>query len=288
MWRDQLEQGRAALEDLEPEADLWHQALEKTGTHATEHRSLGARRIPRVLVTAAVLTFGAIGFLVVIADDDPRVRTTSASVDPEGHPREPEDAAEGQHGQPAVAVRGEAVRGADVPLVIDGLHRFQGQRVYLRLETDGPVRTVSGGDRVGYASLASAVVDDGGSLSARVTIPNSLSGEDDIIPLVPGRRYMLIVQGADDRVDIPFTVAEAVLDTRYTVTARRGSPECGGPPVEVGFDGRQWSPESPALLQGSEEQVTGFFKLVSEESARFERPGHPPATFSAAVTGWSC
>jgi hypothetical protein len=299
MWRDRLEQGRAALDRVEPDDDLWNRALEKAAT-PTASQSTGARRAPRVLVAAAVFTLGTVGFLVVLAnDDDGRVRTTPPAVDPAEDPREPGDGGDTpsttptstrseQHGQPAASVQGQPVRGADVPLVIEGLQQLQGQPVELRVETDGPVPTVSGGDKVGYASLGSAVVDDSGSLSATVTIPNSLSGEDDIIPLVPGARYLLIVDSADDQIEMAFTVEEASLDQPYSVAARRGSPECGGPPVEIGFDGRQWSSEDLAVLPGSEEQVAGTFTLISEQSGRFERPGHPPVTFSAALTGWSC
>jgi hypothetical protein len=187
---------------------------------------------------------------------------------------------------------GEPVRGTAVTVTVHGLQETRGQQVDVTLMTPGPVHTTSGGDRVGYMGVASAVVDDHGAAVIDFQVPNALSGEDDIIPLVPGDPYLLGISprsptgGRPEA--IPFRVVAAARNKPYPVTAGRGAAECGAPPLEIDFDGTEWLPDEPDDFPTATGTFPGTFTILTDRSGQFVGSDGTTTTFTPAVTGYSC
>lgn len=186
---------------------------------------------------------------------------------------------------------GEPVRGSAVTVTVQGLVEVRGQEVDVTIKTSGPIHTTSGGDRVGYSGVASALVDDGGTAVIDFQVPNALSGEDDVIPLVPGEPYLLEISSRDpsggDPEAIPFQVVPAERNKPYPVTARRGARECGAPPVEIDFDGSEWIPDDLEHFPSATQTFPGTFTILTERSGEFVA-SDGTTTFTQAATGYSC
>lgn len=190
------------------------------------------------------------------------------------------------------SLAGQPVRGTSATITITGLEEFRGKTAILTVSTKGPVHTFSGGDRMGYAILPPASVDESGATTVAFDVPNTLSGEDDIIPLTPGQDYLVVVTTEDDRqgvqIALPFSVIAAELGTAYSVRLTRSDGECDAPPAWIAFDGENWLSASGGLLEAKTTEVTGMITVLSEGVARFELPDGTVTIFTRATTGWGC
>lgn len=236
----------------------------------------GARAVAAVAATVLVLA-GATACASRDGDDPSTVVTAPPTTD--------------LHEPTMTITEGEPVRGTAVTARLDGLVALRGLDVDVTIETDGPVHTTSGGDRVGALGVASSSVDRSGAALVDFVVPNALSGEDDVIPLVPGERYLLAVTARDpsghDAATIPFEVAAAHPDTPYPVSARRGATECGAPPIEVDFDGVVWAPDDPSRFPAGADTFRGTFAVSDDRAGRFVAADGATTTFTVTA-GYSC
>jgi hypothetical protein len=186
---------------------------------------------------------------------------------------------------------GDAVRGTAATMRIDGLTALRGKDAEVRIVTPAPV-FVGGRDIVGYRSVGSAAVDRQGSAVVDFVVPNALSGEDDVISLLPGGSYVLEVapkgQPTGATVRIPFAVAPARSNVPYHVNARRGPEECGAPPLEVDFDGAMWTTTDPGRLPVEQTSFDGVLTLETAGSGRFVATDGTAITVTRAASGYSC
>jgi hypothetical protein len=232
-----------------------------------------ARRRPgtRVAVAVAVLFFGLFVGLFAFTRGGSDSRDASA----------------GSRHEPTLTITaGEAVRGTTVTVKVGGLVATRGRHVDVQVTTAGPV-SAGGRDVVGYGGAGTADVDGTGAAVFDVRVPNALSGEDDVIPLVPGTPYLLELTAGDASEHVPFQVVAARPNTPYEVTARRGAQECGAPPLEVDFDGTLWVPDDLSAFPNETELFPGTFTMLTDHTGQLDASG-TTTTFTTAATGYSC
>lgn len=180
------------------------------------------------------------------------------------------------------------VRGTNLTLALTGLDALRGQDITLQVTRGEPLGT---GPRYAYAFIGDGRVDGDGAAVVDVSLPNHLSGEDDQIPLEPGGEYNLEIGSSTDPSSptfrLPFEPDAATPGTDYPVTARRGSPECGAPPLEVDFDGSVWVPDSQEPFPAGTETFDGTFRIEADGTATFVDMRGVTTTFRTA-TGWAC
>jgi hypothetical protein len=260
------------------------------------------RRVRRLVVASGVAAaLLVVAFAVVDRPDDGgtdvAVKTTGDAFVKTGAPAPDATTSSTERSSPAtttitMTLTGEPVRGSAVTMTFHGLEASKGRDVYLTIETDGPVHTTSGGDRVGSLGYGSAVVDDDGVAAFSVFVPNALSGQDDIIPVVPGDRYLLILssrlQTEGIAGTVPFTVVEADRGRAYAAGAGRGAVECGAPPLEANFDGKLWIPAEPDPFPPSVQHLPGTFTVEADGTGRFVAADGTVVSFAPARVGYSC
>jgi hypothetical protein len=192
---------------------------------------------------------------------------------------------------PTLTTSAPLVRGTKVHVRVTGLERLRGNAVELAAWTPGPIDTFSGGRRVGYGGLGELTVDERGSAEGDVLVPNALSGEDDVIPLEPGRTYSVEVTLAGgygpDRVRVPIQIDAAEPGRAYAVTAGRGAVECGAPPLEVDIDGGLWVPTSQENFPAGRQQFEGSFTIESSSEAMFVAADGTASAFTPGEA-WHC
>ncbi len=175
--------------------------------------------------------------------------------------------------------------------MIDGLQRFEGEEVALTLMPAESAGTPPGGSRSIYALVADSVVDDSGQATATFTVPNTLSGEDDIIPISPGGDYVLSIAPQDAQeapILVRFPIAAAEPGTAYPVEVAQGSGECGFPLTWIELDGENWLPEGATDVKGSGAPMIGVFTILTGDTARFDSASGATTTYLRADTGWAC
>ena len=185
---------------------------------------------------------------------------------------------------------GELVRGTPVTVGLDHLRATRGRAADVTIVTAHEV--LAGGRKVvGYHVVGSTTVGSDGSATITFQVPNSLSGEDDVIPLDPGTEYVLEVVAsneAEGRDRIPFEVAAAKASTPYRVVVRRGPQECGAPPLEIDFDGRLWTPDDASAFPDDRPSFDGELRVQADGSGTFTASDGKRTTFTRAASGYSC
>jgi hypothetical protein len=233
------------------------------------------RRRNRFVLTgsaaSALLLLAAIWVYQEHQNDDPQ---TSAVVGPPRNTGSPLSLP-----APALTMTmaGEPVRGATVTLTVHGLDA---------------VHTVSGGDRVGTGGGETGIVDRHGFAVIEFHVPNALSGADDIIPVVPGDPYLLTfsprMPTGGQPGSLRFDVTAAAPNKPYPATAVRGAAECGAPPLEIDFDGREWLPDQPERFPMATKSFAGTFTILAERSGQFVATDGTTTNFTPADTGYAC
>lgn len=223
------------------------------------------------------------GAWLVRRDSYCRLRATSAPPCPD-----PPSSATGA--TPTLTSSDRLVPGSRVTITIRGLDRLRQRPVELTVRTDGPVET-SGGMRPGYMGMGEGTVDGDGTLIFAAHVPNSLSGEDDIIALEPGQDYVLAVGASKSdapEITMPFRVDGAIAGGSYDVVAGRGPATCGAPPLEIGFDGDSWLPESQEHFPATQDLFEGVLILTTADEGTFTSSDGDETVFARSTRGWAC
>lgn len=239
-------------------------------------------------VRARWILLASLGSMVVSACGS-SVRASGGSTVPDpGRPSASTETTAGSVSAPGLTLTGAPVRGASIDVAIGGLQRFAGREVSLTLKQ---AEGMAGGTPGAYAIVASTVVSEAGGATVSFRVPNSLSGEDDIIPLPPEGEHVLSIASQDgdgEPLLVPFPIVAAEVGAAYRVEVAQGTGECGSPLSWIDFDGQSWLPDGSSTMPAAGRATTGAFTLLTADTARFDGADGSATTYLRAGTGWAC